>query len=692
VERLTDRVRSHLDAGRAVWLQGLPGAGRSFALEWVARRWPHAVLWLSAATWTRREVLQPGLERPLVCVDDAPGDLPADGWGGAAVVAAGELPPPGWAVVHIPPPPADAAVALFLAHAPGAEPLSAVRALVRTLGGHPLAVVAAARRWPLEALDDLLRAPLADAPGLQASFTALPLELQRAVRVLATVRGRVPRDGAAVLGVVPALGDLVARGWLRIPAPGWVEVPLVARLAFGGPPPPATWTQWLLEQASARMPQWEEKGGDRAWLAHIGEGWRDVEPDGHVLAAQSLSGADAAGLLSACGAGHARAAARALHSLGRTRDAIGRLSSVGPDHPEHSAAVRERGVLEHRLRELDRAEADYRTALAVSRHPRQTALCLANLAAVHHDRGEIAAAEAAYRDALAAVRQVPDARLEAAVLGNLGAARIEAGALGEARQRLAEAIGVVGGHDPRLRAVAQVNLAAVDLLEGCPAAAADRYRDALLAFDDDPVSEALCRARLSAVLAGWGDLESAAEQHERARERVGATDDAVAGRVVELWRGFLDLAGGHRTDVVRRVAAARQGQPPLLQLSDDARLAVRLLERRLADRGDALCVGPAGAWFRVPGGERIDVARFAAPARLLATLAAAAEQQPGVALTGEVLFAAGWPDVRIRDDAARNRLKVALAKLRKLGLHAALARTSGGWLIDPAWPVLCLRE
>jgi DNA-binding winged helix-turn-helix (wHTH) protein len=42
----------------------------------------------------------------------------------------------------------------------------------------------------------------------------------------------------------------------------------------------------------------------------------------------------------------------------------------------------------------------------------------------------------------------------------------------------------------------------------------------------------------------------------------------------------------------------------------------------------------------------------------------------GAPVESAVLIAAGWPGERIREDAARNRLRVAIATLRKLGLEA----------------------
>jgi hypothetical protein len=44
----------------------------------------------------------------------------------------------------------------------------------------------------------------------------------------------------------------------------------------------------------------------------------------------------------------------------------------------------------------------------------------------------------------------------------------------------------------------------------------------------------------------------------------------------------------------------------------------------------------------------------------------------GGAVESAVLISVGWPGERIREDAARNRLRVAIATLRKLGLEGAI--------------------
>ena len=67
------------------------------------------------------------------------------------------------------------------------------------------------------------------------------------------------------------LSALVARGWLRVPVPGWIEVPAVVRHALPAVDDVASWYDWLLEEVDDRIGRWEEFGGDRAWLVRVGE-------------------------------------------------------------------------------------------------------------------------------------------------------------------------------------------------------------------------------------------------------------------------------------------------------------------------------------------------------------------------------------------------------------------------------------
>ena len=67
-------------------------------------------------------------------------------------------------------------------------------------------------------------------------------------------------------------------------------------------------------------------------------------------------------------------------------------------------------------------------------------------------------------------------------------------------------------------------------------------------------------------------------------------------------------------------------------------------------------------------------------------------ERSGRSASLEELLAAGWPAERMHPDSARNRLHVALSKLRKLGLGAVLERFDTGYRLSPDANVRDVRE
>lgn len=94
-----------------------------------------------------------------------------------------------------------------------------------------------------------------------------------------------------------------------------------------------------------------------------------------------------------------------------------------------------------------------------------------------------------------------------------------------------------------------------------------------------------------------------------------------------------------------------------------------------------------GAWFRVADGEPVDCRRRPVLRRLLAELAARRLREPGRPAPAAELFAAGWPDQRICTVSAKNRLKVAISTLRKMGFGAFLIGDREGYRLDPHCPL-----
>ncbi|MEQ1508539.1 MAG: hypothetical protein ABMB14_40280, partial [Myxococcota bacterium] len=134
-------------------------------------------------------------------------------------------------------------------------------------------------------------------------------------------------------------------------------------------------------------------------------------------------------------------------------------------------------------------------------------------------------------------------------------------------------------------------------------------------------------------------------------------------------------------------AAAALGDPPLRARSHDVRLALRVVCPGLGDDAAALVVSPDGRSFARPDGHHGTIGNADAARRLLLKLAEERLARPGIAVPWDRLVEAGWPDQRIVASAARNRLKVAIAQLRKLGLRPLVLHRDDGYLLDGAVPL-----
>lgn len=94
-----------------------------------------------------------------------------------------------------------------------------------------------------------------------------------------------------------------------------------------------------------------------------------------------------------------------------------------------------------------------------------------------------------------------------------------------------------------------------------------------------------------------------------------------------------------------------------------------------------------GDWFDVPGGGRVSCRHRTHLRRLLKALAHHRVHHPGEALTADDLFAVGWPGERIEARSARNRLKVAMSTLRKMGFGTTLVGDRDGYRLKREIPV-----
>ena len=381
-----------------------------------------------------------------------------------------------------------------------------------------------------------------------------------------------------------------------------------------------------------------------------------------------------------------------LGELGRMLQSLGRYREAQQHHQDAIALQRSLGL-------------QRRVALERSLHARAT-----------HRAGDVREAIPLHEQALALHEQLGERRLAAAERGHLGFCQHELGALGEAEALFRQSVdGLAAVGDVALECIERTLLARLLCDQG-------RYAEAKLELAivepmarelDMPRVELTRRFVAGLVAIAEGDLGEAERLWQAALElelhrEVGfetllpahlALCQTLRGRrsaATRLLRRSTELVGEHHAPGVRAafhiLAAAVRGEPApevptsLVSSSSDVRRALRLGE--LAGVAPALRVTEDGRRVELPDGTAFELGRRAAPRRLLLALARTRHEHAGQVLAPDELIAAGWPDERMRPDAARQRLRTAIWTLRKLGLEAVLLTRDEGYLLDPQVPLV----
>jgi predicted ATPase len=324
--------------------------------------------------------------------------------------------------------------------------------------------------------------------------------------------------------------------------------------------------------------------------------------------------------------------------------------------------------------------------------PRLEALVRVHLGNAALQRVELDAAEEHLAVAREIARRSGDDELEARTTGYLGLLELDRGNLARARACVERAMAAIGAGHVRSRAYLLGYVGLVRHEAGEIEAARVAYLEALplMTRHGDRRGEALLLAVLGAASAERGDLAEARARLEEAEEIAAATGDRNATWLVRYLHLTLHVAAAEAGDAraleianrLRDEATSGAGSPALR--SWDVRFALRLFARRASHKalaaGDGVLVSRDGAWFEVAG-ERVSLGKFRSLALLLACLAIARDRMPGRAISVDDLLAAGWPNERVKASAGANRVHVALAKLRRLGLRDALRREADGYLL-----------
>ncbi|APR80163.1 Signal transduction response regulator [Minicystis rosea] len=439
---------------------------------------------------------------------------------------------------------------------------------------------------------------------------------------------------------------------------------------------------------------------------------------------------------------------------------------VGSPRRLRAAALLARATANTWAGPLADAETDCREALVIAEAEgdhRMAAAAHTRLGYVHYKLGRSAEALAQHERALAGYGATGDVVGEVTTLQNLGGTLLSVGRRAEAIDRLEQSLALCRARGyPRGEVRARASIGYYHLERGAYEPARASYEQSLalarrfgvhrmamlstgylgvLSFDhgllDDALeylatatveaqrrgerrSEAVFLAFRGAVRAALGDVDGAMT-HAGAAEAL--IDSDVVAVVVRLCAGHIDLARSreaagfgdpagarrHHTAAQARADAAHAPGPAgqgLIDTYDDARVALRILERAIADadaarsepkprsgeprsrRRRVLLVPPDAAWFQLGAGPPVALAHRRVLRQILAALCDRAEASPGEVVDAERLIEAGWPAQKMERTAARNRLQVALATLRSLGLRDVLERHRDGYRLDPRVRVL----
>jgi predicted ATPase/Tfp pilus assembly protein PilF len=366
----------------------------------------------------------------------------------------------------------------------------------------------------------------------------------------------------------------------------------------------------------------------------------------------------------------------------------------------------------------------------------------AGLGLLCHSQGKLDEAFALYERALAESLGSGDLRLEAGLCKDIGSLRLQQARLDEAREHYGRAVTLLEElEDPILAGIVEGNLAILAQEQGAYTEARVHFANAerKLSRAGARLLEAHVRGYSGALHHELGELDLASAAYARAlrvlrevgdrrleglflaalggadaaRGRTAAAREAFAAaekllvevgdpglvEALELHRGFLSLASSEQAQARGDAAASHAERSRALELSrrarerldsgalahsDDARFALRLLERALRSEAWVFDLGRAAL---VPPGEPIiDLSSRPQLVRIVRALAEQRMAMPGVALSQDELLAYAWPGERMTAEAATNRMKVALSTLRKLGLRSLIQRTDDGYLLDPLSP------
>ena len=444
-----------------------------------------------------------------------------------------------------------------------------------------------------------------------------------------------------------------------------------------------------------------------------------------------------------------------LRSEGRAHDGLGLLSVLQgqvPDARDHYDAAQEllrqagaradQGLVLAHLGTLHRLHGEhaiakdaYQRALAVLREcgdEHSQCKVLTSLASVLAESGDPEGGLALCHQALALAERSGDTRAEDMARRHIGDLYMMAGELAQAEEHYTRCLTLMQAGNRRLEGVVIGCLGVIRAEQGRYAEGLERVTRAVQLFLDasDRYHAGVFQTFRAGVLAALDRVDESIAAFADAERVLGEIGVHVSFGEGELYRAFLDLARArqamregdpekataHRDEALRKLAGAESNEvdertpsgSSFASASARARIALRMLRAypwpkvsadgatpQLAPREDAAPIeaDPEGNWFRTsPTSEPVSFARRKNLRRVFARLLESRLSDPGRALPLQELLEAGWPGERVLPAAAANRVYVALATLRKMGLKDVLRSNDSGYFLDPAVPFVIQRS
>lgn len=292
----------------------------------------------------------------------------------------------------------------------------------------------------------------------------------------------------------------------------------------------------------------------------------------------------------------------------------------------------------------------------------------ATMGGLRHRQGRFDLAAENYEAALTSFVAFGALPYAGAFEGYLGVCRRDQGDLPAARRHLERATSVLQKvADNRFAAYFQAHLAGVlaelNLFDAAALAMARAKERCLLIKDEAMVAAVEVQSELLHAL--LARREGRGPDFERLKKHLGdrRTHEAADGR--QLWVTNVDFLLSLRTALRALGAPVEVVRPETLPGNFSVALAKR------------------GEWFECSAGERVQLAKRPALCRLLARLAQVHLERPGGGVPVDELLEHCWPAERMQYQAGLNRLRVAVATLRKLGLTAFIETTEEGYRISP---------